>query len=96
MIAMPSTFNKHQINLLPIRRKKDYEFIFEDYELAFPKVQLAKIALDWNNGKSIDQIAKEQRRHEVEVLLALIHLANKRRITRPFAFRVDDIEEESE
>ena len=84
---MPSTVNKHQINLLPIRRKKDYEFIFEDYELAFPKVQLAKIALDWNNGKSIDQISQEQKRHEVEVLLALIHLSNKNRISRPFAYR---------
>lgn len=84
-----NTLNIYNPRPLPIKRKRDYEFIFEDYELAFPKVQLAKIALDWNGGKEIEQISKEQKRHEVEILLALIHLASKKKINRPFAYKVN-------
>lgn len=90
MIAMVNTRNSYNAKSIPLHRKRDYEFIFEDYELAFPKVQLAKIALDWNKGKGFEEISVEHKRHEVEILLALIHLANKRKITRPFAFRMDD------
>ena len=90
MIAMVNTRNSYNTKSIPLHRKRDYEFIFEDYELAFPKVQLAKIAHDWNSGKEIEQISIEQKRHEIEILLALVHLASKRKIKRPFAYRIGD------
>jgi len=75
---------------LPINRKRDYVFIFEDYELAFPKTQLAKITLDWNNGKEIEQISKEQKRHEMEILLALIYQASRNKVNRPYAYKIKE------
>lgn len=85
-----NTLSLHNPRPIPLYGKRHYEFIFEDYELAFLKTQLAKIAIDWNSGKEISQISKEQKRHEVEILLALIHLASKRMLSRPFAYRIGD------
>jgi hypothetical protein len=65
----------------------DYVFIFEDLELAFKKEQLNQITYHWNNGREIEEIARLTKRHPQEILLALIDLARKRRIKRPFAFR---------
>ncbi len=64
----------------------DNEFIFEDLELVYLPGQLKRIALAWNNWKTIDQIAEREERKEIEILLALIHLADKEKIDRPLAF----------
>lgn len=77
------TSGKH-VPLIPLNG--DNEFIFEDLELVYLPGQLKRIALAWNNWKTIDQIAEREERKEIEILLALIHLANKEQITRPLAF----------
>lgn len=74
--------------ILTLEPGLDYVYIFEDYELAFTKEQLDRIAESWNGGKEVDEIAKEEKRDSLEVFLSLIYLAKKRRKLRPFAYRV--------
>lgn len=65
--------------MLKQRRARDYEFIFEDLELAFPVVHLDEITQQWNRGMEVEEIAEIQKRHPQEVFLALIHQASKKR-----------------
>ena len=64
------------------------EIILEELEFGFPTEQLNEIQKDWENGAELEQIAFKQKRHRDEVFLAIFHLARKRKITRPFAYRV--------
>jgi hypothetical protein len=73
--------------LLKQTRTRDYVFILEDLELAFPREQLEEITEQWNSGMELEDIAKVQKRHAQEVFLALFHQAIKEKVTRPFAFR---------
>lgn len=66
---------------------EDYVFVLEDLELAFPKDQLQEITDQWNDGMDLELIAKLQQRDIREVFLALFHQADKKQVTRPFAFR---------
>ncbi|UUI41159.1 hypothetical protein [Oceanobacillus oncorhynchi] len=77
------TSGKH-VPLIPLNG--DNEFIFEDLELVFLPGQLDRIALGWNNWQTIEQISEREERREIEIFLALIHLADKEKITRPLAF----------
>jgi len=77
------TSGKH-VPLIPLNG--DNEFIFEDLELVFLPGQLDRIALAWNNWQTIEQISEREERKEIEILLALIQLANKEQITRALAF----------
>lgn len=67
--------------------KREYVFILEDLELAFPKQQLEEITYQWNSGMELEHIAEFHRRDPREVFLALFHQADKGLVTRPFAYR---------
>ncbi|MBN6206245.1 hypothetical protein JYK21_07260 [Ralstonia pickettii] len=69
------------------KRMRDYEFVLEDLELAFPKQQLEEITEQWNKGAELDYIAKKYKRQVDEVFLALFHQARNGKIKRPFAYR---------
>lgn len=82
-----NTVNVHRTPLLKEGRTRDYEFILEDLELAFPKKQLNEITKDWEAGMDIEFIAKKHKRHVEEVFLALFHQSRNEKIKRPFAYR---------
>lgn len=82
-----NTKNPYTVPLLKEKRRRDYVFILEDLELAFPVDQLEEITDQWNNGMEMEEISKLQKRHIHEVFLALIHQAIKEKVTRPFAYR---------
>lgn len=63
---------------LKMARKRNYEFILEDYELAFPKEQLEQIVIAWNNGNSVETISKRFDRRKEEVFLAIFDQALKK------------------
>jgi hypothetical protein len=73
--------------ILQQTRARDYEFILDDLELAFPKEQLQQITDDWNSGMELEFVAKKNRRMPEEVFLALFHQARNKKVTRPFAYR---------
>lgn len=79
------TINKSHVPLIDLTG--DYVFIFEDLELAFRESQYEEIGILWNSGFEVEEIALKTERHPEEILLALIDLARKQRIKRPFAFR---------
>lgn len=83
-----NTSNAQTIPLLKEARKRDYVFVLEDLELAFPREQLSQITKSWNNGRDLDQIAKDFKRQPLEILLALIHQARSNRVRRPFSRRI--------
>ncbi|GIO25377.1 hypothetical protein [Oceanobacillus sp. J11TS1] len=76
-------------NYRPLHLKPglDYVYAFEDLELTFTKKQLDRIAFRWESGEGIEDIARKERRPELEILLGLIHLARRKVFERPFAFR---------
>lgn len=82
-----NTANVHFIPKLNQTRMRDYVFVLEDFELAFPKSQLEEITDDWNNGTDIELIAKQQKRPIEEIFLALFHQAINEKVKRPFAYR---------
>lgn len=74
-------------NVLNIEPGLDYVYLLDDLEFAMTIEQLERVTKSWNEGMSLEQIAEEEKRHEVEVLMALIHQARKRKIKRSFAYR---------
>lgn len=82
-----NTTNAQIVPLIKQTGMRDYEFILEDLELAFPKSQLEEITELWNEGKSFELIVQKYKRHEDEVFLALFHQHRQGKINRPFAFR---------
>ncbi|BAM46327.1 hypothetical protein [Amphibacillus xylanus] len=85
-----NTTNIEIIPLIKRIRKRDYTYIFEDLKLAFEKSQLAEITRLWNEGFNIEKISRVQKRHELEILLALIYQADRNKVTRPFAYRIKE------
>lgn len=75
------------VPILKLTKMRDYVFILEDLELAFPKQQLEEITYQWNNGMELEHIAEFHKRDPREVFLALFHQADKGLVTRPFAYR---------
>ena len=71
-----------------IRPTGDYVIILDDLEFAFQKDQLDEIAELHNDGVRLSDISKITKRDEYEVLLAIIHLHRKGKLTRPLARRV--------
>ena len=64
-----------------------YVFCLEGFELAFEEDVLAKIVNQWNEGASIEFIAKQEKRRNEEVFLAIFDQACKGNIKRPFGWR---------
>lgn len=75
------------VPILKLTKMRDYVFILEDLELAFPKQQLEEITYQWNNGMELEHIAEFHKRDPREVFLALFHQADRGLVTRPFAYR---------
>lgn len=82
-----NTTKAHAIPRIKENRSRDYEFVLEDYELAFRKDQLEEITDMWNNGAELEFIAKKHKRMPEEVFLALFHQSIKNKVTRAFAYR---------
>jgi len=76
-----------RVPMLKQTRKRDYVFLLDELELAMHKDQLDRVTKAWNDGMEIEEISKEERRHAVEILLALIHQAKRGNKMRPFAGR---------
>lgn len=68
--------------LLPKIGAEKYEVILEDLEFGFEKTTLKKIAKKHNGGMCMQDIADQVGRNEYEILLAIVHLHKKNRITR--------------
>lgn len=62
---------------------KEYEIILDGIEMAFEKDKLIRIKEKWNGGMKLVDIAEEEKRQPIEVILALMHLATKRHKLRP-------------
>ncbi len=73
--------------LLPQASKRDYTIILDDLEFVFRKEQLEEIKDMHNDGMWVTDIARRIRRNEYEVLLAIVHLHIKNKLTRELAFR---------
>ncbi|WP_373894432.1 hypothetical protein [Virgibacillus sp. CBA3643] len=78
--------DKHYLVLEP---GLEYEFMLEDLELAMTKEQLHRVTTKWNSGQEIENIAVSERRHAVEILIAIVHQSRKRetKIKRPLGYR---------
>ena len=74
--------------VLKIKPGLEYVFLLDDLELAMTKEQLDRVTKAWNSGMELEVIADEESRNPIEVLLALIHQAREKNITRPFAGRL--------
>lgn len=70
-------------NLNYIKPGKDYVFLLEDMEFAMTKEQLSTVTKRWNEGHRIPDIAEDESRNPVEVLIALIHQAKRGCKVRP-------------
>lgn len=57
--------------------------ILEEINFIFRENELNKITQLHNEGLSITEITKEVGRDEYEILLALVHLHIKRKLTKP-------------
>ena len=65
----------------------DWVILLDDIEFVMDREQLDRITFSWNNGTSLEKIAKFEERKPLEVLLALLHQGHKGVKLRPFAFR---------
>lgn len=81
---------KSRIERIPLNNFRDFVVILDDLEFAFRPQQLEEIARLHNKGMWVTDIADEVKRNEYEVLLALVHLHKKRKLTRELAFRRKD------
>ncbi|MCG5104415.1 hypothetical protein [Oceanobacillus alkalisoli] len=82
-----NTMHAYRAPLLKQTRHRDYVFVLEDLELAFPKDQLESITIAWNNGMELENIAEKYKRAPEEIFLALFHQAMENKVTRAFAYR---------
>lgn len=82
-----NTSQPKDIPHLPKSRHRDYVIVLDDLEFVFSKKQLKIIADKHNSGEWAGDIAKEIKRNEYEVLMAIVHLHKKGRVTRELAFR---------
>lgn len=73
--------------MLPSRRHRDYEIIFNDLEFVFSKEQLNRIKIYHNDGLGIEEISQKEQRNEYEILLAIVHLHRQRRIKEKLYWR---------
>ncbi len=72
-------------NALHLKPTSDWIFCLEGLELAFERHVYKRILNQWNDGASIEFIAKQERRKEIEILICLMDHARKKRKVRPFA-----------
>lgn len=82
-----NTTNRYIIPTLRPSRHRDYVVILDDLEFIFSKNQLDSIAHFYNEGEWVADIAKKIKRNEYEVLMAIVHLHIKRKLTRDLAYR---------
>ncbi|PWU66562.1 hypothetical protein [Gracilibacillus dipsosauri] len=73
---------------LHLQPKHDWIFCLENLELAFEKEAFERILSKWNEGSSVEWIAKQERRQPLEILLCLIDHARRGRRIRPFARKI--------
>ena len=75
---------------IPLLPQDDTEWVIllDWLEFAMSKEQLTRVTDDWNNGSELEEIAIEEQRKPLEILLALIHQAAKGKKLRPFAGRI--------
>ncbi|MEC5422088.1 hypothetical protein QGM71_01095 [Virgibacillus sp. C22-A2] len=75
------------VAMLKQTRARDNVILLEELEFVMPTEQLQTITDLHNDGMELEDIAKEVKRNQYEVLIALIH-QNKRNVKlRPFAYR---------
>ena len=72
----------YNIAMIPKIGFNKYEIILDDLEFIFPVKTLEKVKRMHNFGFSITEISTETKRDEYEILLAIIHLHRKGKITR--------------
>lgn len=78
----------NSVPALPLKRARDYEILFENFELAFEKKQLTSIAKDWDNGMTINRLAIKYKKADIEMLLAIVYLSHKHRLKRKAVLKV--------
>lgn len=75
------------VPIIPLKKYNSYEIALEDLEFVFTKNQLHEITVMHNNGVWVTDIAKNIKRNEYEVLIALIHQHRKGKLTKELAHR---------
>lgn len=77
-----------------IKTNRNYVFLLEHLEPAMEKEQLNRVIEKHNAGMNYKLIAKQERRHPVEIIVALLHQITTRKgqgnrgsieVKRPFA-----------
>ena len=63
--------------------------MLEDLEFAIHPSQLERILKNHNNGMTIEEISKIEKRDPFEIIIALLHIARRtpHKIKRPLAYR---------
>ena len=78
----------YEFSLIKPSKASDYVIILDDLEFAFSRQQLNEIAELHNDGVRLSDISKITKRDEYEVMLAIIHLHRKGKLTRALERRV--------
>lgn len=74
--------------MIEMSRHRDYVIMLEDLEFAIPRSQLDEITRLHNEGMYFQDIAKEVKRNQYEVIIALLHQVKAGRSMRPFTGRL--------
>ncbi|SDX61948.1 hypothetical protein [Salimicrobium album] len=70
-------------NIIPKTGKN--RILLEEYEFGMPGSQLEQIHRAWETGSDLEQIAFVQRRPAMEIVVALLNLADRQKLKRPVA-----------
>lgn len=68
---------------------KNYVFLLDDLELAMNRQQLERIKELHNEGRTVKEISKYERRNIYEIIVALLHLVKGGHALKPFNLGCD-------
>lgn len=75
------------IPMLQVGDHRDNVILLEDKEFCMSKAQLERITKKHNDGYTLEEISESEKRDHYEVIIALLHQAQYKKLTRPFGAR---------
>jgi hypothetical protein len=82
-----NTYRKEGILPLFPQDGEEKVILLEDLEFGMSIKQLNEITKLWNEGMKWEELSKQVKRDEIEILLALLHQLKRGVKLRPFAWR---------